>query len=151
MHEELACSQMSSPMKLSTHLVFGGQCQAAFKFYERCLGGEILTMLTYGDSPTAEQVPLEWRGKIAHATLKIGDGTLMGADVLPEQYERPKGFHVLLAMEDPAEAERIFGALAENGTVPMPLQETFWAARFGVLVDRYGISWEVQCGIVAGE
>jgi PhnB protein len=58
---------------------------------------------------------------------------------------------VLLDTEDPAEAERIFGALAQNGTVPMPLQETFWAARFGVLVDQYGVSWEVQCGIVASE
>jgi PhnB protein len=67
-------------MKLNPHLSFGGQCQAAFQFYERCFGGKILTMLPYGDSPMAEQVPPEWRGKIVHATLTVGDNVLMGAD-----------------------------------------------------------------------
>ncbi len=132
-------------MKLTPHLAFGGQCEGAFKFYERCLGGKILTMLTYGDSPMAEQVPPEWRGKILHATLTAGDSTLVGADVLPEQYERPKGFHVLLGIDDPAEAERIYQALVENGSAQMPLQQTFWAVRFGVLVDQFGVSWEINC------
>ena len=132
-------------MKLTPHIAFGGQCEAAFQFYERCLGGKILTMLAYGNSPMAEQVPPESRGKIAHATLTVGDNILMGADVLPEQYEKPKGFHILLGIDDPAEAERIYHALAENGTAQMPLQETFWAVRFGVLVDQFGISWEINC------
>jgi PhnB protein len=132
-------------MKLSPHLSFGGQCEAAFQFYERCLGGKILTMLTYGNSPMAEQVPPEWRGKILHATLTVGDNVLVGADVLPEQYEPPKGFQVLLGMDDPVDAERIFQALAENGTVQMPLQRTFWAVRFGVLVDQFGVPWEINC------
>jgi PhnB protein len=132
-------------MKLTLHLAFGGQCEAAFKFYERCLGGKILTMLSYGDSPMAEQVPAEWRGKIVHATLTAGDSTLMGADVLPEQYERPKGFHALLGIDDPAEAERVYQALVENGNAQMPLQQTFWAVRFGVLVDQFGVSWEINC------
>jgi PhnB protein len=132
-------------MKLNPHLSFGGRCEEAFQFYERCFGGEILSMLTYGNSPTAEQVPLEWRGKIALATLSVGDSQLMGADVLPEQYEKPKGFQVLLAIADPADAERIFETLSENGTVQMPLQETYWSARFGVLVDQFGIPWEINC------
>ncbi len=132
-------------MKLTPHIAFGGQCEAAFQFYERCLGGKILTMLAYGNSPMAEQVPPESRGKIAHATLTVGDNILMGADVLPEQYEKPKGFHILLGIDNPAEAERIYHALAENGTAQMPLQETFWAVRFGVLVDQFGISWEINC------
>jgi PhnB protein len=85
------------------------------------------------------------RGKIAHATLTVGDGALMGADVLPEQYKPPQGFHVLLSMEDAAEAERIYHALSKNGTAQMPLQQTFWSIRFGVLVDQYGVSWEVNC------
>jgi PhnB protein len=132
-------------MKLTPHLVFGGQCEAAFQFYERTLGGKILTMLAYGNSPMAETVPPEWRGKILHATLTVGDSTLMGADAVPEQYERPRGFHVALGIDDVVEAERVYRALAENGTVEMPLQETFWALRFGVLVDQYGISWEINC------
>jgi PhnB protein len=132
-------------MKLNPHLSFGGQCEAAFQFYERCFGGKILTMLTYGNSPMAEQVPPEWRGKIVHATLTVGDNVLMGADVLPEQYEKPKGFQVLLDINDPVDAERIFQALSENGTVQMPLQKTFWADLFGVFVDQYGVPWEINC------
>ncbi len=132
-------------MKLNPHISFGGDCEDAFQFYERCFGGKILTMLTYGDSPMAQQVPPEWRSKIVHATLTVGDSVLMGTDVLPEHYEKPKGFQVLLGIADPSEAERVFVALSENGTVQMPLQPTFWAIRFGVLIDRFGISWEINC------
>ena len=132
-------------MKLNPHLAFNGECEAAFQFYERCFGGRIVTMLSYGDSPMAEQAPPEWSGKILHATLNFGDNVLMGSDSLPGQYEQPKGFQALLGIGDPGEAERIFDALAENGTVLMPIQQTFWALRFGVLVDRFGIPWEINC------
>jgi PhnB protein len=131
-------------MKLNPHLTFNGQCQAAFQFYERCLGGKIQFMLAYADSPMAEQVPPERRGNIVHATLSIGDSTLQGADALPEQYEQPKGFYVLLHIDDPKETERMFQMLSENGTVQMPLQKTFWSTCFGVLVDQYGIPWELH-------
>ncbi len=132
-------------MRLNPMLTFNGQCEAAFKFYEKCLGGKIVTMLSHGDSPMAEQVPSEWRNKILHATLHVGDTVLMGSDSRPEQYEEPKGFSVTLGIEDPADAERIFHALAENGTVRMPIQKTFWTVRFGMLVDRFGIPWMVNC------
>ncbi len=132
-------------MKLTTHLAFGGQCEAAFQFYTQCLGAKIQFMLTYGGSPMAEQVPPEWRGKIVHATLTVGDSTLVGADVLPEQYEQPKGFYVLLHVDDQLETERMFQVLSENGTVQMPLQKTFWSVCFGVLVDQFGIPWEIHC------
>jgi PhnB protein len=132
-------------MKLNPHISFNGQCEAAFQFYERCLGGNILTMLTYGNSPMAEQVPLEFRGKIVHATLTVGDDVLYGADVVPEQYQPPRGFHLTIGIQNPGDAERIFQALSESGTVQMPLQKTFWAVLFGVVVDQYGISWEINC------
>ena len=132
-------------MKLNPHLTFSGQCEAAFKFYERCFGGKIVTMLTWGSSPMAQQAPPEWREKILHATLAVGSNVLIGADILPEQYEQPKGFSVLLGIDDPVDAERIFHALAENGTVQMPIQKTFWAVRFGVLVDQFGTPWEINC------
>jgi PhnB protein len=132
-------------MKLNPHLSFGGQCQEAFQFYERCLGGKILTMVSYGDSPMAEQVPAEFRGKILHATLTAGDNVLYGADVVPDQFQTPRGFHLTLGTQDPLEAEHVFRELAANGTVQMPLQKTFWAVLFGVLVDRFGISWEINC------
>ncbi len=133
-------------MEVTPHLMFCGQCEEAFRFYERVLGGKNVTMLTYGDSPMAEQVPLEWRGKIVHASMTVAGGALTGADVLPEQYERPQGFYVLLGIDQATDAERVFSSLAENGVVRMPIQQTFWSARFGVLVDRFGIPWEVTAG-----
>jgi PhnB protein len=132
-------------MQLSLHLVFKGQCEAAFQFYERALGGRIVTMLRYGDSPMADQVAAEWRGKIVHASLTIGGQLLAGADVLPEQYERPQGFFVLLSPKDPVETERLFYALAQNGEVRMALQKTFWSPAFGMVVDQFGVPWELSC------
>jgi PhnB protein len=132
-------------MKWHPHLSFNGRCEAAFQFYERCLGGRIVTMLTWGGSPLESQAPPEWAGKILHATLTVGGNVLSGADVPPPQYEAPKGFCVQLNTGDPAEAERVFGALAENGTVRIPLQKTFWSVGYGVLVDQFGIPWEINC------
>ncbi|HET7840038.1 MAG TPA: VOC family protein, partial [Terriglobia bacterium] len=122
-------------MEVSPHLTFKGQCEAAFEFYARILGGTIVTMLAYRNSPIAEQVPPEWRSKIVHASLMVGHIRLAGADALPADYEPPRGFYVLLSVDDPADARRKFQALAENGTVRMPIQTTFWSPAFGVLVD----------------
>jgi PhnB protein len=134
-------------MKLTPHLSLGfdGQCEAAFRFYERCLGGAIAYTLTWGDSPLAAEAPPGWDAKIAHATLKIGDTVITGSDLPPDRYEQPKGFSLVLQMDDSAAAERIFQALGENGRIDMPLQETFRASRFGVLVDRLGIPWSINC------
>ena len=132
-------------MQLNPYLTFNGQCETAFKFYERSLGGKIEAMLPHAGTPVEEHVPAEWRSKILHARLIVGDEVLMGSDAPPERYEQPKGFSVSLQTKDPAEAERIFSALATNGTVRMPLQKTFWAARFGMLVDQFGIPWMVNC------
>ena len=131
-------------MEMNTYLLFSGQCEAAFKLYEQCLGGKITHMQTHGDSPMAEHVSPEWRDKIIHARLVLGDNVLMGSDTPPEHYSKPQGFSVALHTTDTAEAERVFNALAENGTVQMPLQETFWAYRFGMLVDQFGIPWMVN-------
>ncbi len=132
-------------MQLNPYLGFNGQCEAAFKFYERCLRGKIEAMLSHEGTPMENQVPAEWRKKILHARLVVGDAVLMGGDMPPERYEAPKGFSVTIGVTEPTEAERIFKALSENGTVTMPLQQTFWAVRFGMLVDRFGIPWMVNC------
>jgi PhnB protein len=132
-------------MQLNPYLTFNGKCEAAFKFYERCLGGKIEMMLTHGNSPMADQVPPDWRNKIMHARLTIGDKVLMGSDAPPEHYEAAKGFSVSVSVDEAVEAERIFKALAEKGTVRMPLQETFWAVRFGALVDQFGVPWMINC------
>jgi PhnB protein len=132
-------------MQLNPYLTFNGQCEAAFKFYERCLGGKIEAMIEHAGTPAEQHVPPEWRKKILHASLTVGGEVLMGSDAPPDRYEEPKGFSVSLQIKDPADAERIFAALAENGAVRMPLQQTFWAHRFGMLVDRFGTPWMINC------
>lgn len=132
-------------MQLHPYLFFNGDCEAAFKFYEQCLGGKIQAMTTHAGTPSEEHVPAEWRHKVLHASLIVGDQVLLASDVPPGQYEKPKGFFVHLQMKDPTEAERIFHALAEDGMVQMPLQPTFWATLFGMLVDRFAIPWMVHC------
>jgi PhnB protein len=126
-------------------LLFAGDCETAFKLYERCLGGKIAFMLRWGDSPMAADVPADWRGKILYTRMEVGDSTLVAGDLPPNQYERPQGFSIQLLIDDAAEAERVFNTLAENGTIKMPLQETFWATHYGNLVDRFGIPWEINC------
>ncbi len=132
-------------MQLNPYLFFNGQCEAAFKFYEQCLDGKIDAMLPYEGSPGAEMVPVEWGHKIMHAEFRLGDWVLMGSDCPPGQYEAPKGGAVMLGIDNPKEAEHVFRALSENGMVSMPIQETFWAARFGMLTDQFGIPWMINC------
>jgi PhnB protein len=127
------------------NLSFDGRCEAAFQFYEKCLGGKITFTPKWGDSPMANDAPAEWAGKMLHARFQLGDLVLNGCDVPPGQYERARGSSLLLGPDDPADAERLFSALAENGSVWMPLQETFWAERFGGVTDQYGIPWEINC------
>lgn len=136
-------------MQLNTHLNFNGQCEAAFKFYEQALGGKIASMHTYDSTPAGSQVPAEMGKKIMHAEMKIGDAVLMGADALPGRYQAPQGFEIAFQTEQPAEADRVFEALAQNAQVQMPIQQTFWAARFGMLVDQFGIPWMVNCSQAA--
>jgi PhnB protein len=135
-------------MQLNPYFSFRGECEAAFKFYQQCLGGNIQTMMSWGDSPMADQVPSEWRDKIIHATLIVGETALLGADAPPGRSEKPEGFSVTIQIDDPAEADRVFHILAEKGTVQMPIQKTFWAALFGMCIDRFGIPWMVNCGQV---
>jgi PhnB protein len=103
-------------------------------------------MLPHEGTPAESHVPAEWRKKIMHACLTIGDESLMASDSPPgHQEDAVKGFSVSINVDKPAEADRIFAALAEGGTTRMPIQETFWAQRFGMLVDRFGIPWMINC------
>jgi PhnB protein len=103
-------------------------------------------MFPHEGTPAAEHVPVEWRSKIMHASLNVGGQCLMGSDVPPDHYQKPRGFSVSLGIKELVDAERIFQALEENGTVQMPLQQTFWAVRFGMLIDQFGIPWMINCG-----
>jgi len=131
-------------MRLRPYLVFNGNCAEAFRFYESCLGGKIQMMMTHGESPMAQQTAPDWKDKILHVSLLVGDQVLMGSDAPPQHFEKPQGFSVSFSVTDPAEAERIFHLMAQGGTIRMPIAQTFWAPRFGMLVDRFGIPWMIS-------
>ena len=132
-------------MQMSPYLSFNGNCEEAFKFYEQCLGGKLGEVFRYGGTPMAEHAPADFADKIMHGSLTIGDQVLMGADAPQGQYEEPKGISLSLHIKSIADAERTFNDLSEGGKVVMPIQQTFWAARFGMLVDRFGIAWMINC------
>jgi PhnB protein len=131
-------------MKMNTYLAFNGNCGEAFKFYEKCLGGKT-ELMKYGDSPMADQTSPDFKDKIMHARLDVGDQILMGADSPKGMFNGNHGFSVAIGVTDPTEAERIWAGLSEGATVHMPLGKTFWAEAFGMLVDRFGIPWMVNC------
>lgn len=143
--EEEVGQDVKSTAKVHPYLFFNGQCKEAFEFYAQCLGGKIEAMLTPEGTPMAQETPPELHQSIMHACMSVGGLVLQGSDCPPDYYEEPKGFCVQLSVETSAEAERIFHTLAENGKVTMPLEQTFWAARFGMLVDQFGIPWMVNC------
>jgi PhnB protein len=133
-------------MQLTNYLFFDGQCKAAFGFYEQALRGRIDMMLPASEGPGGDAMPTAPGERIMHARLTLGDQMLMGSDWMAERpFESPQGFFVSLSVDTAAEAERVFAALAEGGQVRTPLETTFFAARFGMLVDRFGIPWMVNC------
>lgn len=134
-----------SLQSVNTYLLFSGDCEEAFKFYAQVLGGEIESMIPHRGTEAEGFVPPNWLDKVMHASMKVGGGRLMGSDAPPERFEKPQGFSVNLAIATVDEAERIFGLLAEGGSVTMPIGKTSWAARFGMLVDRFGIPWMINC------
>ena len=136
-------------MKITPYLSFDGQCKSALDLYERSLGGTIVYSTTYGESPGAADVPPEWSARIYHATLVIAGQTFAMADAPPGAYRPVQGFSLMVEVDEPAEADRIFEALSVGGTIQMPIQETHWAARFGVVTDQFGTPWMISCGTPA--
>jgi PhnB protein len=138
-------SREAPTMQMSTYLSFNGHCEAAFKCYEHCFGAKPATIFRYAGSPMVDQVPADWQDKVMHGTLMIGDQVLMGGDVAPDRYEEPRGFSLSLQITSVMEAERLYHELRAGGRVVMPLEKTFWAERFGMVVDRFGIPWLINC------
>ena len=129
---------------LSPYLFFDSNCEAAFKFYEKTLGGKIEMMLRNEEGPPEMASPPERKHKIMHARMTIGDQVLMASDAPPDHFHKPQGFSVSLTVKDPAEAERKFKALAEGGSVNMPFGKTFFSKGFGMCFDQFGIPWMVN-------
>ena len=133
-------------MQLTNYLIFNGKAEAAFRFYEQCLRGKIAMMMRFGEAPGCENMPAETRDWLIHVRLEIGDQVLLGSDCPPDRpYGGITGCSVSIHVDTKAEGERIYNALKENGTVQMPYEQTFWAARFAMLVDQFGVPWMINC------
>ena len=132
-------------MRVSTYLSFNGDCAAAFAFYAECLGATVIMTMHWGDTPMKHDVPAALHEKVAHTRLQVGQTILMGSDSPPDRFKPMAGAVVSVEVASPEEARTVFDALAEGGTVQMALQPTFWSAAFGMLKDRYGVAWMVDC------
>ena len=108
-------------MKLNPYLSFDGDCESAFTFYQEVLGGNIGEKMTWADCPEGNEIPSGWEHKIMHMQMSMGDYQIMGADIHPDYFEASKGISLSINVEDPAQAERIFAALSENGTVKISI------------------------------
>jgi PhnB protein len=131
-------------MNLNPYLQFGGKCAQAFEFYKERLGAKVLQLMTYRGSPGEGMVPPEWRDKVMHASLSVGGSTLMGSDGMPGQpYKGMQGCALALAVDSDADADRMFAALSEGGSVSMALGPTFFAPKYGMVTDQFGVAWIV--------
>jgi PhnB protein len=132
-------------MQCNPYLVFNGNCEPAFKFYEKVLGGKIIGMMKFGETPAADMHGPDFRDKIVHARLSFGNNVLMASDAPPQYFEPMKGMSVSLNVDTPDEAERIYKSLSDGAQIKMALQETFWALRYAMLTDRFGTPWMINC------
>jgi PhnB protein len=130
-------------MKLNTYLNYEGNCEQAFRFYEQHLGGKIVMMMTHDEQPDLITVPEEWKKKILYANMAIGETQLMGSDVPLERFQPMRSVYLSLSVGTSEEAERIFALLSDGGEIYMPMNETFFAHRFAMLRDKFGISWMI--------
>ena len=132
-------------MQMNAYMFYNGNCEAAFEYYVKVLGGEINAMFRYEGTPSGEQLPADWQQKIMHAKMTVDGDELMGSDAPPGKFKSPQGCAVVVHLVEPTEAERRFAGLAEGGVITMPLQQTFWASRYGMCVDQFGVPWIVNC------
>jgi PhnB protein len=132
-------------MSLAFHIAFNGQCEEAFRFYAEHLGGRIGTLLRVKDAPALASAPSEGE-KIIHANIHIDGVEIAGADVSPDRYGTPQGFHVLLGVDAPEKVETAFYALQAGGRVVLSPQRTFWSPCYAIVVDRFGGPWKINHG-----
>jgi PhnB protein len=132
---------------IKPYIAFPGTCAEAVEFYKDKLGAEVLFSQTYGESPMADHAGPDQQDKIMHTSFKIGDSVIMACDNVFKDNPTTVGNNISLALgsNDPAAADTLFTELSEGGTITMPMQETFWAERFGMLTDKFGINWMFNC------
>jgi PhnB protein len=130
-------------MKLHPYLNYGGNCAEALRFYEQQLGGKITMMMTHGEAPGPGNVPAEWKDKILFARMTIGGTELLANDVPADRFQPMRSAYLSLTVDSIEEAERVYALLSTNGQIFMPIEQTFFAARFAMLRDRFGTSWMI--------
>jgi PhnB protein len=130
-------------MKVNTYLNYGGNCEEAFRFYEKHLGAKVLALMKQGQMPGASNVPENMKNAVLHARIQIGDAILMGSDVPPDRFQPMRSVYISLTVDSSEEADRIHKLLADGGEIFMAMQETFFAHRFSMLRDKFGTSWMI--------
>ena len=131
-------------MQVETYLFFEGRCEEALEFYRQALGAEVTALIRFKESPEPGMCPSGSEEKVMHANLRIGDTTLMASDGGCEGQADFRGFSLSLSLTDTVQAERLFAALADGGQIQMPLAKTFWSPLFGMVADRFGVSWMIN-------
>jgi len=130
-------------MQVEPYLFFEGRCEEALAFYRKALGAEVTALFRFKESPEPGMCPSGAEEKVMHANVRIGDTTFMASDGGCQGPPAFRGFSLSLSLTDPAQAERLFAALAEGGRIQMPLAKTFWSPLFGMVADRFGVSWMI--------
>lgn len=134
-----------SETTVQPYLFFGGHCEEALQFYNNAVSAEIVMLSRFKDAPEkVADLPDCFDDKIMHATVRVGETTFMASDGRCEGPPNFEGFSLSITVGDEAEAERVFNALSEGGMIVMPLEKTFWAQKFGMLQDRFGVAWMVS-------
>jgi PhnB protein len=128
-------------MKLEIYLNYGGNCEQAFRFYEKHLGGKITMMMKQGEAPGATNVSPTQKDKVLHARLDIGGAVVLGADVPAERFQPMRSAYLTIQADSDAHAEQLYTLLGDGGEIFMKMEETFFASRFAMLRDRFGTSW----------
>lgn len=131
-------------MQVNPYIHYSGNCEEALNFYAKAIGAKIDVIMHVKGSPAEEHLPPEMADKVLHAQFTIDGEVVMASDAPPAHFEKPQGFSVALQIQDPAEGERIFKALADGGAIKMPYGATFWSKGFGMCVDKFGIPWMVN-------
>jgi len=126
------------------YLFFGGRCDEALEFYRTALDAEVIMLSRFKDAPDSGMTQPGMDEKVMHASFRIGETILMASDGRCEGDPRFEGFSLSIIVPDEAAADRVFNALAEGGKVEMPLAKTFWAPKFGMLDDRFGVGWMIS-------
>lgn len=132
-------------MKLNAYLHFNGNCEEALSFYEKALGAKRVMLMRYSDAPPDQQCGKEMSSKIMHGRITVGHDVIMASDAPPDRFKEFGGFSMSINPDTVEEAERYYKALSEKATIYMPLAETFWAARFAMLKDQFGVPWMINC------